>query len=96
MDFERPTRIEYEYERKGTRNVFAAFNIKTGRVLVWVTADRATPNVIAFLDQILRLYPRGRLVLITDNISTRTGDPARAWLARHPRVRFVFTPKHGS
>lgn len=96
MDFERPTRIEYEYERKRTRNVFAAFNIKTGRVLVWVTADRATPNVLAFLDQVLRRCPRGRVIIVTDNISTRTGEPARAWLAKHPRVRFVFTPKHGS
>jgi transposase len=31
-----------------------------------------------------------------DNISTHTGDAAKAWLRRHPRVRFVFTPKHGS
>jgi transposase len=96
LDFGRPVRLEYEYERKGTRNVFAAFNIKTGRVLVWVTADRKTPNVLAFLDQVLRFYPRGRLIIITDNISTRTGDEAEAWLAAHPRVRFVFTPKHGS
>jgi transposase len=36
------------------------------------------------------------LVLITDNISTRTGDAAADWLRKHPRVRFVFTPKHGS
>jgi transposase len=35
-------------------------------------------------------------VIITDNISTRTGEAARLWLAQHPRVRFVFTPKHGS
>jgi len=35
-------------------------------------------------------------VIITDNISTRTGKDAKAWLRRHPRVEFVFTPKHGS
>jgi transposase len=92
----KPHRIEFEYERKGTRNLFAAFNVTTGHVLPWVTPDRSTPYVIEFLNQIVRHYRRGPIVIITDNINTRTGDAANAWLARHPRVRFVFTPKHGS
>jgi len=92
----RPTRVEFEYERKGTRNLFAAFDIKTGQVLVWSTPSRAIPWVLSFLDQILQWVRRGPIVIITDNISTRTGDDARRWLAQHPRVRFVFTPKHGS
>ena len=92
----KPARVEFEYERKGTRNLFAAFNIKTGRVLVWCTPDRSIPWVLSFLDQLLRWVPRGPIVIITDNISTRTGKDAKEWLAKHPRVRFVFTPKHGS
>ena len=71
-------------------------NIKTGQVVVWVTLERSTPYVLCFLDQLLRCYRRGPMVIITDNISTRTGPAADAWLAKHPRVRFVFTPKHGS
>lgn len=89
-------KVEFEYRRNGTRNIFAAFNVKTGHVLVEVTEDRKTPRVIAFLDQILRAYPRGPIVIITDNIQTRRGPPARAWLEKHPRVSFVFTPFHGS
>jgi transposase len=92
----KPARLEFEYERKGTRNIFAAFNIRNGHVLLWVTPDRSTPMVLSFLDQIARCYRRGPLVIITDNISTRTGDAAAEWLRKHPRVRFVFTPKHGS
>lgn len=96
MTFGKATRVEFEYERKGTRNIFAAFNIKTGHVLVWVTPERSIPYVLCFLDQLVRFYPRGPVVIITDNISTRTGEAAHLWLAQHPRVRFVFTPKHGS
>lgn len=92
----KPTRVEFEYERKGTRNLFAAFNIKTGQVLVWCTPDRSIPWVLSFLDQLVRWVPRGRMIIVTDNISTRTGKAAKDWLAKHPRVRFVFTPKHGS
>lgn len=96
LEVRKPARLEFEYERKGTRNVFAAFNVKTGHVLVWVTPERSTPYVIEFLNQIHRFYRRGPIVIITDNINTRTGAAAKAWLARHPRIRFVFTPKHGS
>jgi hypothetical protein len=52
--------------------------------------------VLSFLDHIVRHYRRGPIVIITDNISMRTGNAAAAWLDRHPRVRFVFTPAHGS
>jgi transposase len=89
-------KVEFEYERLGTRNLFAAFNIKTGHVVAWMTPDRSTSYVLAFLDHLLRIYSRGKLLIITDNISTRTGAEAKAWLRRHPRVQFVFTPKHGS
>jgi len=41
----RPARVEFEYKRHGTRNVFAAFNVRTGQVLVEVTADRKVPRV---------------------------------------------------
>lgn len=92
----RPARVEFEYKRHGTRNVFAAFNVRTGQVLVEVTADRKVPRVIAFLNLICATYRRGRIVIITDNINTRKGPDAKAWLAAHPRVSFVFTPFHGS
>lgn len=89
-------RVEFEYRRHGTRNIFAAFNVQTGHVVVDVTEDRSTPKVFAFLDRVLGHYPRGPIIMITDNIHTRRGEFARAWLRRHPRVSFVFTPFHGS
>ena len=89
-------RVEFEYRRNGTRNIFAAFNIVTGQVLVQVTEDRKTPRVLDFLDAVVRFYRRGPIVIITDNIHTRRGEAARVWLEHHPRVRFVFTPFHGS
>jgi transposase len=92
----RVARVEFEYRRHGTRNIFAAFNVRSGHVLVEVTEDRTTPRVISFLDAILRHYRSGRVVMVTDNIQTRRGPAAQAWLARHPRVSFLFTPFHGS
>lgn len=89
-------RVEFEYKRHGTRNIFAALDIRTGRVIVEVTKDRKVPRVIAFLNLVRRHYPRGKVIIITDNINTRRGPDAKAWLERYPRFRFVFTPYHGS
>ncbi len=89
-------RVEFEYRRNGTRNIFAAFNIRTGRVLVQVTKDRKVPRLVAFLDLIAHSYCRGPVILITDNINTRRSPPVKDWMKRHPRFSFVFTPFHGS
>jgi transposase len=92
----RAARVEFEYRRRGTRCVFAAFDIRTGHVIADVTADRKTPRVIDFLDRLYAAYPRGKIIMVTDNIHTRRGDAAKDWLASHPRASFVFTPYHGS
>jgi transposase len=92
----RVTRVEFEYRRHGTRCIFAAFNPRTGKVLVQVTRDRKVPRLLAFLDLICRTYRRGRLLIITDNVNTRSVKQTKAWLKAHSRVTFVFTPKHGS
>lgn len=92
----RPARLEFEYKRNGTRCLFAAFNIRTGKVVARVEADRKTPRVIAFLNLVCSVYSRGRIIIVTDNINTRTGSDAKAWLEKHRRVSFVFTPFHGS
>lgn len=96
MKQDRCRRVEFEYKRGGTRCIFAAFNVKTGQVLVRVEPNRKLPRVLAFLDLIVQRYRRGKLLIITDNIHSRTGKAAKEWLRKHPRVRFVFTPFHGS
>ena len=92
----RVARVEFEYRRHGTRCIFAAFNPITGKVVVEVTRDRKIPRLLAFLDKICEVYRRGRLLIITDNVNTRSVKATRAWLKAHPRVSFVFTPKHAS
>jgi transposase len=92
----KPARVEFEYRRHGTRTVFAAFNIKTGRVLVRVTRDRKLPRLLEFLELIVKTYRRGPIIIITDNVTNRRVEATKSWLRRHPRVAFVFTPIHGS
>lgn len=89
-------RVEFEYRRNGTKNIFAAFNIRTGNVLAQVTQRRKTEDVVRFLNLIAASYRKHPVLMITDNISTRRAPATREWMAAHPRFSFVFTPTHGS
>jgi hypothetical protein len=100
----RPERVDYEYERNGTANLFMVFEPLAGRRRVKVT-DRRTK--IDFAHVIRELvdehYPTAeKIVLVMDNLNTHkvsslyeafTPDEARRLIER---LEVHHTPKHGS
>jgi hypothetical protein len=44
----------------------------------------------------MRAYPRQPLPVVLDNSSTHSTAAVDAWLDRHPRVHFHFTPTSAS
>jgi len=99
-----PQRIDYEYERNGTANLFMLFEPLGGRRYVKVT-DRRTK--IDFAEVIRELvdehYPEAeKIVLVMDNLNTH--KPASLYEAFEPaearrlieRLEIHYTPKHGS
>ena len=99
-----PSRVDDEYKRCGTANIFAAVEPLTGRSLVEVTEQRASVDMARFLRRLSdKEYPKATvIVLVMDNLSTHTlaclyeaFAPAEAHrLAR--RFEVHHTPKHGS
>ncbi len=96
----RPGQIErrtHDYKRHGTRSLYAAFDVATGRVLGRVTKRHRAKEFLAFLRQIDRATPSQiDLHLIVDNSSTHTTDAIRDWLEEHPRFYLHFTPTSAS
>lgn len=103
----RPGRIakeDYEYKRAGTRNIFLAVEPKGRHREIAVTARRAKPDFVAFVQRLAgEVYGQARKIhLVLDNLNThfRTsfeevlGDRAAHRLLR--RVHFHYTPKHAS
>jgi transposase/AraC-like DNA-binding protein len=89
-------RHTHDYERHGTTCLFAALEVGTGRVTT-DTRDRHTgDDFLAFMHRVARAYPEGELHVVLDNVSTHTTPEVRAWLARHPRITFHFTPTSAS
>ena len=96
----RPGQVErrtHDYPRHGTASLYAAFDIATGDVIGRVTTRHRAKEFLAFLRQIDRTTPAALdLHLILDNSSTHTTPAVTAWLDRHPRVHFHFTPTSAS
>jgi len=96
----RPGQIErrtHDYKRNGTRSLYAAFDIATGRVIGRVTRRHRAREFLAFLQQIHNSTNPGLdLHIILDNSSTHTTPQVKRWLARHKRFHLHFTPTSAS
>jgi transposase len=96
----RPGQIErrtHDYRRHGTTNLYAAFDIATGKVLGRITQKHRAKEFLGFLRQIDRSTPTSLdLHLILDNSSTHKTDEVTDFLEAHPRFHFHFTPTSAS
>ncbi len=89
-------RRTHDYQRHGTTNLFAALEVATGRVTT-ATRDRHTArDFLAFLELVAETYPHERLHLVLDNVSSHKTSDVQAWLERHQRITFHFTPTSAS
>jgi hypothetical protein len=97
-------RIDYEYERKGTCNLFMFFEPLRGWRHVWMTARRRKVEWGYCVKELLEVYyPRAvKVRLVCDNLNTHTGGalyeafPAAVAKRLCERLEFHPTPKHGS
>jgi transposase len=89
--------MTHDYKRHGTTTLFAAFNVLDGVVLGRCMQKHTHQEFIRFLNAVEREVPAGKIIhAILDNYATHKHPKVRAWLARHPRWVFHFTPTSGS
>lgn len=93
-----PVQLEHEYERKGALNLLAAFDTRTGEVIGICRRRKRQLEFIELLEAIDRATPPSTTAIhvVCDNVITHKGKLVRAWLAKHPRFQFHFTPVHCS
>ena len=89
--------MTHDYKRNGVTTLFAALNVRDGTVLGRCTAQHRHQEFVRFLNAIERAVPAGKLIhAIADNYATHKHPKVRAWLERHPRWVFHFTPTSAS
>lgn len=89
--------MTHDYKRHGTTTLFAALNVLDGKVIGRCMQKHRHEEFIRFLNDVERAVPPGKLIeAVVDNYATHKHPKVRAWLARHPRWTFHFTPTSGS
>ena len=73
--------------------LFAALNVLDGSVIGQCMARHRHQEFLRFLNRIETAVPAGKLIhAILDNYAVQKHPKVRAWLTRHPRWTFHFTP----
>ncbi len=100
----RAARVDYEYQRKGTANLFMAFEPLANWRDVQVTERRTKKDWAAYVKYLVdgRYKEAHRVVLVMDNLNTHT--PASLYEVFEPaeakrltdKLEIHYTPKHGS
>ncbi len=85
--------MTHDYKRHGTTTLFAALDVLEGKVIGRCMQRHRHQEFIRFLNAIEAEVPAGKLVhVILDNYAAHKHPKVRAWLARHERFTFHFTP----
>jgi len=96
----RPGQVErrtHDYKRHGTTSLFAALDLKTGRVIGQLHRRHRSQEFRRFLDTIEANVPAELDVhMILDNYGTHKTVLIRNWFAKRPRFHLHFTPTYGS
>jgi hypothetical protein len=101
---ERPARVDYEYVRNGTANLFLWVEPLAGRRHVQVTERRTKQDWARFIRDLVDVhYPDAeRIVLVADNLNTHVAAalyetfPAAEARRLWQKLELHHTPKHGS
>lgn len=91
---------EYEYIRRGTCCLLAAFDVRTGKVYGRVVDHRTAEQTLDFMEELARRHPSGEVWIVWDNLNTHYDGPSQRWTEfnrKHGnRFHFVYTPIHAS
>jgi len=89
--------MTHDYKRNRTTSLFAAMNTADGNIIGTCMNKHRHQEWIRFLNLIDRSTPKGKQIhLICDNYATHKHSKVKAWLKRHRRFHFHFTPTSAS
>src|SRR5438067_8636423 len=89
--------MTHDYKRNGTTTLFAALDVLHGKVIGRCMQRHRHQEFIRFLNAVERAVPAGRIIeAVVDNYATHKHPKVQAWLIRHPRWTFHFTPTSSS
>ena len=93
----RAERHGFEYYRHGTLSLYAALDVKTGKVHGMTAKRHTSQEFIAFLEGLVaRTGWAKQIHVVLDNLSAHKTKDVEQFLVSHPQVRLHFTPTYSS
>src|SRR5580692_8446069 len=95
-----PGRLErhgFEYRRNGTLSLYAALDVKTGKVQGKTAERHTSTEFVGFLEQVVSgCTPGQEIHIILDNLSAHKTGQVAEFLTRNDNVNLHFTPTYSS
>jgi transposase len=95
-----PGRLErhgFEYKRNGTLSLYAALDVKTGKVQGKTAERHTSAEFVSFLQDVIACCnPRQEIHIILDNLSAHKTNQVEKFLQRNSQVKLHFTPTYSS
>src|SRR6201995_4750544 len=93
----RAERHGFEYYRHGTLSLYAALDVKTGKVQGKTARRHTSAEFIDFLGELVQKAKWAREIhIVLDNLSAHKTQAVEEFLQEHPKVHFHFTPTYSS
>jgi transposase len=93
----RAERHGFEYYRHGTLSLYAALDVKTGKVEGKTARRHTSAEFVDFLTVLLSKAQWAKEIhIVLDNLSAHKTQAVRDFLEANPKVRFHFTPTYSS
>src|SRR5437764_14428516 len=87
-----PERHGFEYYRHGTLSLYAALEVRTGKVVGKTAPRHTSAEFINFLGEVVASAKWAREIhIILDNLSAHKTKAVTEFLEANPKVRFHFT-----
>ena len=93
----RAERQGFEYYRHGTLSLYAALNVKNGKVEGRAVARHTSTEFVKFLTGLVHRARWAREIhIVLDNLSAQQTAVVEAFLEESPKVKFHFTPTYST
>lgn len=97
LTFGKTEKRTHDYVRAGTIDMYAAIDIRTGKVITSLSDTHATPDFLRLMNKVVAAYPGRKIHVVLDNATVHTSAETRKWLdGQNESVVFHFTPTGAS
>ena len=97
MTFDKTEKRTHDYVRAGTIDLYAAIDIRTGKVITSLSPTHAAPDFIRLMKKVVAAYSGKKIHVVLDNASVHLSAEVARWREKQSgSVVFHFTPKGAS